>query len=98
MLHQDSRKHFPDKCTGLPAAVSDMKTTTIFPVIVGTVVEVQCQPGYTQAGDNTITCIKGTSFTIREYPTCTIGECSVFLITDDLLLHLVTTPVRILLD
>lgn len=64
----------PDTCTELPTAVSDMKTTTSFPVIVGTVVTVQCKPGHTQAGENTITCIKGSSFKIRERPTCTLGS------------------------
>ena len=77
MLYKFYSKIFysPDTCTELPAAVSHMRTTTTFPVIVGTVVEVQCQPGYTQAGGKTITCVKGISFTIGEYPTCTIGEC-----------------------
>ena len=67
----------PDTCTELPAAVADMTTTTTFPVIVGTVVEVRCQPGYTQTGGNTITCIQGVSYTIGERPTCTIGQCSI---------------------
>jgi len=74
------RKHFnnnhvstTDTCTELPAAVSDMTTTSTFPVIVGTVVEVSCKPGHTLTGDNTITCIRDISFTIGHLPTCTIG-------------------------
>ena len=62
-----------EMCTALPASISDMTTTSTFPVIVGTVVEVNCKPGHTLAGDNTIICIKGTSFTIKQRPTCTIG-------------------------
>ncbi|KAL5259814.1 hypothetical protein ACHWQZ_G010058 [Mnemiopsis leidyi] len=69
-----------DTCTELPAAVSHMTTTTSFPVIVGTVVEVKCQPGYTQAGDSTITCIEGVSFTIGQRPTCTIDTCTGMMI------------------
>ena len=50
-----------------------MTTTSTFPVIVGTVVEVNCKPGHTLAGDNTITCIRDVSFTIGQRPTCIIG-------------------------
>ena len=50
-----------------------MKTISAFPVIVGTVVEVNCPPGHTLAGDNTITCIRDVSFKIAERPTCTKG-------------------------
>ena len=50
-----------------------MITTSTFPVIVGTVVEVSCKPGHSLAGDNTITCIKDVSFNIGQRPTCTIG-------------------------
>ena len=50
-----------------------MATTSTFPVIVGTVVEVSCQPGHTLAGDDTITCVKDVSFTIGQRPACTIG-------------------------
>ena len=42
---------FLDACTDLPAAVSDMKATSTFLVIIGTVVEVNCKPGYKIAGD-----------------------------------------------
>ena len=62
-----------DTCTELPAVVSDMITTSTFPVTVGTVVEVNCKPGHTLAGDNKITCIRHTSFTLGQHPTCTIG-------------------------
>ena len=65
--------HFSDTCTELPAAVSDMTTTTTFPVIVGTVVEVACKTGHTLTGDNTITCIRDSSFNINQRPICTIG-------------------------
>ena len=51
-----------------------MTTTTILPVIVGTVVEVSCKPGYTLTGDNTITCVKDVSFNIDQRPICTIGS------------------------
>ena len=62
-----------DMCTELPAAVSGMTTTSTFPVIVGTVVEVNCKPGHTLFGDNTITCIRDILFTIGRRPTCTLG-------------------------
>ena len=77
-----------DTCTELPAAVSDMVTTSTFPVIVGTVVEVNCKPGHTLAGDNTITCIRDVSFTIGQRPTCTIGSivCKILNKSYDLLL------------
>ncbi|XP_063684353.1 sushi, von Willebrand factor type A, EGF and pentraxin domain-containing protein 1-like [Bolinopsis microptera] len=50
----------------LPAAVSDMITTSTFPVIVGTVVEVNCKPGHTLAGDNGIT-YRCTGMMIENY-------------------------------
>ena len=62
-----------DTCTELPAAAFDMTTTSIFPVVVGTVVEVNCKPGHTLSGDNSITCIKDVSFKIDQRPTCNIG-------------------------
>ena len=62
-----------DTCTEPPAALSDMTTTSTFPVIVGTVVEVACKSGHTLAGDNTITCERGVLFTMEQRPTCTIG-------------------------
>ena len=62
-----------DTCTELPAAVSDMTTTSTFPVLVGTVVEVNCKPGHTLAGDSSITCIRDVSFNIGQHRTCTIG-------------------------
>ncbi|XP_063691244.1 sushi, von Willebrand factor type A, EGF and pentraxin domain-containing protein 1-like [Bolinopsis microptera] len=65
-----------DTCTELPAALSDMTTTSTFPVIVGTVVEVVCEPGHTLAGDNTITCEKGVVFKMDQRPTCTIDHCT----------------------
>ncbi|XP_063688341.1 sushi, von Willebrand factor type A, EGF and pentraxin domain-containing protein 1-like [Bolinopsis microptera] len=76
----DSPQCILDTCTELPAAVSDMTTTSTFPVIVGTVVEVNCKPGHTLAGDNSITCIRDFSFTIGQRPTCTIDRCTGMMI------------------
>ena len=50
-----------------------MRTTSTFPVIVGTVVEVACKAGHVQAGDTAITCERGVVFTMEQRPTCTIG-------------------------
>jgi hypothetical protein len=66
--------HLPsDRCTELPAALSEMTTTQKFPVIVGTVVGVSCPPGHTQAGDTSIACVRGAHFNVQQRPTCTIG-------------------------
>ena len=74
ILQYHHRLKTSETCTELPLSMSHMTASTTFPVIVGTVVEVRCPPGHTQAGDNTITCIEGTSFTVGERPTCTIGK------------------------
>ena len=50
-----------------------MKTTTQFPVIQGTVVEVTCS--YSDAvneGSNEVTCTSGTDFTFSKEPSCLI--------------------------
>ena len=60
-------------CAEIPVAVSDIKAKSTFPVIIGTVVEVNCKPGYKLAGDNTLTYIKDVSFNISQRPTSTIG-------------------------
>ena len=74
--YEDTPHCVLDMCTELPAALSDMTTTSTFPVIVGTEVEVACKPGHTLAGDNTFTCEKGVIFNMEQRPTCTIDHCT----------------------
>ena len=62
----------PDKCDGLPEG-RNLQTNTSLPVQYGTEVTVYCQKGYEMGGDTSITCIKGTEFTAKQLPLCTIG-------------------------
>ena len=50
-----------------------METTTQFPVIQGTVVEVTCSDSDAiNEGSNQVTCTIGTDFTFSEEPSCSI--------------------------
>ena len=64
-----------DKCQGLPS-LPNVKTTTIFPVIVGKEVEISCEEGRTLSGSNIITCVKDRQFQISNQPVCTKGNCN----------------------
>ena len=72
------RLKFLDECTGIPTTMTNMRTTTMFPVVIGTVVDVTCPPGHVLSGSSHITCVRGVNFMIETWPTCTIGE-KVFL-------------------
>ena len=54
--------------------MTNMRTTTMFPVVIGTVVEVTCPPGHVLSGSSHITCVRDVNFRIETWPTCTIGE------------------------
>ena len=61
-------------CTGLKTEwTSTIETTTQFPVIQGTVVEVTCSDtNAVNEGSNQVTCTVGTEFTFSEEPSCSI--------------------------
>ena len=61
-----------DKCSGLPD-LPMIKTKTVFPVIVGTRVEISCIPGHQLSGSAVITCVKDKQFVIEQRPACQIG-------------------------
>ena len=65
---------FLGTCTELPLG-SNLLTDTHFPVKKGTVVYVNCVPGYVFTdGDRALTCVSDSEFTYeRAFPTCTIG-------------------------
>ena len=57
-------------CTGLKAEWRGT-TTTQFPVVPGTVVEVSCTySGALKKGSNKVTCTSGTEFTHSTEPSC----------------------------
>ncbi|XP_063677750.1 sushi, von Willebrand factor type A, EGF and pentraxin domain-containing protein 1-like [Bolinopsis microptera] len=72
-----------DECTELPN-LPNIKTNTTFPVVVGTVVELWCIPGYTLQGDSQITCLNGKEYLISSPPSCQIDTCNELLFVDDL--------------
>ena len=41
----------------------------------GDVIDIECETGYSLAGDNKITCIKDSSYQFNEQPKCLIGKC-----------------------
>ena len=52
-----------------------MKTITVFPVPPGTLVTVNCSPGYILSGNKVVTCEIDEQFEHSEHtpPACTIG-------------------------
>jgi len=61
-------------CTGLKAEwKSTIRTTTQFPVVPGTVVEVTCSDSEAlNKGSSKVTCTSGTEFTHSKEPSCSI--------------------------
>ena len=61
-------------CTGLKTEwTSTIKTTTQFPVIQGTVVEVTCSHfDAVNEGSSEVTCTTGRDFTFAKEPSCSI--------------------------
>ena len=49
-----------------------METDTTFPVVVGTVVQLRCQSGFSLKGDSEITCLNGRDYTIINRPICQV--------------------------
>jgi hypothetical protein len=60
------------RCAGLNAEwIGTIKTTTQFPVVPGTVVEVTCSElGALSKGSSQVTCVMGTEFSYSEGPSC----------------------------
>ena len=59
------------ECTGLDAAWQGIKTSTTFPVIKSTVIDVSCSdPVKKNKGSSQVTCNSGTEFTHQTEPSC----------------------------
>jgi len=48
--------------------------TTGIPADTGAVVIASCETGYNLTGSTELTCVKGTTFTAVEDPSCVIGK------------------------
>jgi hypothetical protein len=56
-----------------------VKTTTQFPVVPGTVVEVTCsESGAVNKGSSAVTCSRGTTFTYLKEPSCSNSGKSIY--------------------
>ena len=63
--------------------IANIATQVLADVFYGDVIDIQCETGYSLAGDNQITCIKDSSYQFNEQPKCLIGkqyiECILFM-------------------
>ena len=66
---------FSEKCTALSDSLSfGLKTVISLPVDHGTLVEVDCIPGYSLSGSRLITCIRNRNWQYEEVPDCILGR------------------------
>ena len=66
---------FSEKCSSLSESLSfGVKTITSLPVDHGTLVEVDCIPGYSLSGSRLITCIRDRNWLYGEVPDCILGR------------------------
>ncbi|KAL5272348.1 hypothetical protein ACHWQZ_G000534 [Mnemiopsis leidyi] len=86
----------PKKCSGLPSDMTDLVTSTSFPVEYSSVVTVSCDPhlGYELRGDQTITCEDGTIYSFVEKPRCNAPDMCTELPANRELETDTTFPVR----
>ena len=60
-------------CTELPASWTDMTIDRVLPVPSGTPLIVTCNDGFTNQGDDLVTCVENSNFTYSEAPKCVMG-------------------------
>ena len=87
MSHPSTRFHirdpvlfFSEECSALPNALSfGLKTVNSLPVDHGTLVEVECIPGYSLSGSRLITCIRQNNWQYETTPDCILGTLLTYI-------------------